>query len=220
MFLHCPKGCHRRGQRLPGGVLAFQSGSAKGSGMSGTARLVAIPHGIETAYAEMVRLLENFGRAPSLEFYDYLHGVGGLFIPDDWVIAIGVKDIEDVADAVLSTRREEVSRIMNELSPGRGNAPNFVRKLLIASGMGRCVAHELGHAVIFRGWHHPFDPDGEAGADYYAGKFDAARGADWRLGEMFFRAIGCTGPTCDHPTPDGRSNAYLVGYREQSRRTH
>lgn len=218
MFLHCQKGCHRRGRRYSDGVLAFEGALASREGSSNTAHRVAAPPGMEKAYHEMVALVADFGQAPTLEFYDDLHGVGGLFIPDEWVIAIGVKDIEDIADSVLSARSVEVTRIATELSPRIGHSPNAVRNLMIAAGMGRCAAHELGHAVIFKGWINPFAPDGEAGADYYAGRFDAARGADRRLGEMFFRAIGCIGPTCDHPAPETRSKAYLVGYREQQQR--
>ncbi len=218
MYLHCKKGCHRQGRRYPGGILAFESTFTKSGGATSTAHRVAAPPGMETAYHQMVALLPDFGRAPSLEFYDDLHGVGGLFMPADWAIAIGVKDIEGIADSVLNTRRSELTRIVVELFPSTWNLPRTVRNLTIAAGMGRCAAHELGHAVIYKGWNNPFAPDQEAGADYYAGRFDAARRADLRLGEMFFRAIGCTGPTCDHPTPDIRSRAYVMGYRDQSQR--
>jgi len=160
----------------------------------------------------MVAKVRALGTPPALEVYDDLHGVGGLFIPAHWVIAVGLKDITDVSDQILATRRDEVAFISNDLARTRGLRVDDLRRLLTVSGLVRCIAHELGHALIYRGWVNPFALDGEAGADYYAGQIDASRGTDWRLGEMFFRAIGCRGPTCDHPSPEGRSNAYVTGY--------
>jgi hypothetical protein len=79
------------------------------------------------------------------------------------------------------------------------------------------MAHELGHAMIAQGWRNPFFPDAEAGADYYAGKLDAARRHDWRIGSLIFQHIGCVGRTCAHPTPAARRDAYQRGYGEQQR---
>jgi len=79
----------------------------------------------------------------------------------------------------------------------------------------RCIAHELGHAMISRGASNPYAPDDEAGADYYAGGFDAARNKNRDLGELFFHAIGCVGSSCTHPAPDVRAAAYRAGYVAQ-----
>lgn len=216
--MNCIKCCQRPAWHLSDGRLAFQSPRARGVAPADSAGRVDAPPGMLEAYADMVSRVPDLGQPPSLEFYDDLHGVGGLFIADAWTIAIGIRDIEDITTVVLSEHFAEVAQITNELSPGRGDSPATVWSVMKAAGMGRCVAHELGHAVIFRGWSNPFAPDQEAGADYYAGRFDAARGADWRLGEMFFHAIGCVGTSCRHPSPDGRSHAYIRGYRQQSPR--
>jgi hypothetical protein len=74
------------------------------------------------------------------------------------------------------------------------------------------MAHELGHALIFTGAANPCAPDGEAGADYYAGKFDAAGGRSPDLGALFFWSIGCAGDFCDHPSPDIRAAACRAGF--------
>jgi hypothetical protein len=218
MFLYCPKGCCRQSRRHGADALAFETVGAWGESSAATARRVATPPEMQKAYSAMASKLRDFGRPPTLEFYDDLHGVGGLFIPGDWVIAIGRKDMADIVERVLSTRWAEVARVAQEVAAAKGFAITDVRKVMLGAAMGRCIAHELGHAAIHRGWHNPFAPDGEAGADYYAGRLDAARGNDWRLGEMFFRAIGCVGPSCSHPSPQGRSNAYVTGYREQTQR--
>ncbi|HVY31038.1 MAG TPA: hypothetical protein VHB79_30995 [Polyangiaceae bacterium] len=212
MHISCPKGCTRRAWRIAPHVLAIEPAGLMRRGSASRATRIATPHGIGDAYAQMVSKVRHLGTAPALEVYDDLHGVGGLFIPDNWVIAVGLKDIADISDRILSTRHDDVAAIARDLARTKGPRVDDLRGLLIVSGMVRCVGHELGHALIHRGWVNPFSPDGEAGADYYAGQIDAARGTDWRLGEMFFRAIGCRGPTCSHPSPENRSTAYMTGY--------
>lgn len=167
------------------------------------------------AYADMVSKVRIRFSAPQLEFYDDLRGVGGLFIADAWSIAVGQKDIEAIVDRLLATRYKDVAQVVYQLGQAKGVNVSAVRTVLLDSAMARCIAHELGHALIHVGCHNPYAPDGEAGADYYAGRLDAARGIDWQLGEMFFRAIGCVGPTCTHPSPQGRSSAYCDGFNEQ-----
>ena len=216
MRLPCQKGCQRRTGRY-GKSLAFELANAYGQNTTGTANRVAAPPAMADAYAAMIAKVPTLGVAPTIEFYDSLHGVGGLFIPGEWVIAIGVQDIEEIADRVLANQWSEVAEIATELARSRGLSTADTRRVMIAAGLGRCIAHELGHALIQRGWYHPFGRDAEAGADYFAGKLDAARGNDARLGELFFREIGCTGASCDHPSPDGRATAYLTGYVEQQR---
>lgn len=76
------------------------------------------------------------------------------------------------------------------------------------------MAHELGHAAIYRGAHNPYAPDGEAGADYYAGRLDAHRNMNTELGAMFFFSIGCIGDSCTHPEPNVRAAAYRRGYSD------
>jgi len=199
---------------MPAGLL-FEATVANGWPAQKVANRVSTPFGMANAYTDMVSKIPGFS-PPTLEFYDDLHGVGGLFLADQWVIAIGVRDMEEIADHVFATRWAEVVQIVAQLAREQGMVVRDVRQVMIGMGMERCISHELGHSLISCGWHNPFAPDQEAGADFYAGKLDAARGQSWRLGEMIFRAIGCTGPTCDHPTPDGRSQAYVAGYNEQS----
>lgn len=206
----CPKGCRQHARRV-GTSLALHEASGRGT----TAVRVATRPSMTAAYAQMLAQIPSLRPAPALEFYDDLHGVGGLFIPTAWVIAVGVKDMERLVDNLLATRHDEVVAIAHELAQASGTRPSSVRELLIGAAMGRCMSHELGHALIFRGWPNPYRPDEEAGADYYAGKLDAARGRDWRIGALFFAEIGCIGPTCTHPTPHERRNAYTYGYNEQ-----
>jgi hypothetical protein len=163
----------------------------------------------------MVSRIPGLARPPELEFYDDLHGVGGLFIADQWVIAVGQADMERIVENLIATRPTDVARVVQDIAAAQGAPINSVRKVLLGGAMGRCIAHELGHALIFRGYVNPYAPDEEAGADHYAGRLDAARGKGGRLGEMFFRAIGCVGPTCHHPSPQGRVVAYSSGYHAQ-----
>lgn len=217
MYGECSRGCLRHSVRVSRTSLAFDAVAGRSARGQKTANRIATPSFAAHAYAEMVRQLRNFGRAPVLEFYETLHGVGGLFIADQWVIAVGLRDIQEIADRVLSNHWYEVAKIAQSLAARQNSVVKDVRSVMIGAGIGRCIAHELGHAVLYRGWRNPFHPDEEAGADYYAGRLDAARGTNWQLGEMFFRAIGCVGPTCNHPTPADRSNAYVTGYEEQLR---
>lgn len=215
MHLHCPKGCLRRSRCLSDGSRVIESIDTAGNPAQDVARGVRTPSAISRAYGQMTSRVRSLEHAPKLEFYDNLHGVGGLFIPDQWVIAVGVQDIGEIADRLLAERGPEIEQIANELGMAKRVRVTDARQLVVVAGTCRCIAHELGHAILFRGEVNPFYPDEEAGADYYAGKIDAARRTDWRLGEMFFSAIGCRGPSCSHPSPEERAGAYLAGYREQ-----
>ncbi|MFY0584344.1 hypothetical protein ACN28S_67565 [Cystobacter fuscus] len=209
------KGCHRSTRRFANGALFFEAAGTHSVPATRTSTRIATPAPMEEAYTEMLTRVPNLRPAPTLEFYDDLHGFGGLFMAEPWVVAVGQKDIETIADQLLSTRHLEVARVARELGAARNVNVTSIRTVLLGSAMARCIAHELGHAMLYCGFHNPYAPDEEAGADYYAGRLDASRRIDWRLGEMFFRSIGCVGPTCTHPTPANRSSAYVTGYNEQ-----
>jgi hypothetical protein len=153
---------------------------------------------------------------PVLEFYDDLHGAGGMFIPADWAILVGVADMRRIAADVVRVSGHRVAEIMAG-STGRRPTAQEVLGFTAEAATRRCMAHELGHALLSRGANNPYAPDDEAGADYYAGRLDAARDKNLEFGEMFFHAIGCVGPTCDHPPPDMRAAAYRAGYLDQKR---
>jgi hypothetical protein len=215
MYAPCARGCRRSTRRERGNALAFEMASASGQRTTGVARRIPVPKEIVQAYTDMVSRVPDLARPPELEFYDDLHGVGGLFIADHWVIAVGQADMERIVENLIATQPASVARVVQDTAAAQGAPINSVRKVLLGGVMGRCIAHELGHALIFRGYVNPYAPDEEAGADYYAGRLDAARGKGGRLGEMFFRAIGCVGPSCHHPSPQGRVVAYSSGYHAQ-----
>lgn len=208
--MSCPKGCNHATFRIPGGGLAFGSG-----GSYRGARRVATPRGFAAAYADMCSRVPLLAPPPQLEFFDDLHDMGGLFIGGEWVVAVGLGDAKRIARRLLGVHGAALAEISKQLGFANGFSVKSVGDVILGAVVGRIMAHELGHALIFRGWENPFGADGEAGADYYAARLDAARGKDWRLGQVIFHSIGCTGASCTHPSPDGRASAYAHGYRVQ-----
>jgi hypothetical protein len=216
MRLQCPKGCERIVARLHDGSARFYGVRAPGFIEAKDSHRVRPPTGIAEEYTAMVALTSLARQPPVLEFYDDLHDVGGIFTGTDWAILVGVGDMQRIASRVLAhgyrhAERAYMTRYRGILRPGQQAVFNFV----VQAATARCMAHELGHAIIRTGAANPFTPDDEAGADYYAGRLDAARGRDRALGEMFFWSIGCTGPSCNHPSPDMRAAAYRAGYDAQ-----
>jgi hypothetical protein len=148
------------------------------------------------------------GSPPALEFCDDLHGVGGLFDSANWVIMIGVRDMQLVAAEVVRRRPKKLARLYKV--PVSTPAAQLVSRTVRVATV-RCMAHEIGHALIFRGAPNPHWPDDEAGADHYAGMLDAARGESREFGKAFFFSIGCTRVGCSHPPPTKREAAYDAG---------
>jgi hypothetical protein len=138
-----------------------------------------------------------------------------MFSGNDWVILVGVGDMLHAAGNVLAHWYPAAEAVC--MAGSRGHRPSrpALLQFVMAAATVRCMAHEFGHALIASGMANPYEPDGEAGADYYAGRLDAARGRSRQLGEMFFWSIGCVGLSCTHPRPDVRAAAYGAGYGVQ-----
>jgi hypothetical protein len=166
-------------------------------------------------YQALVQMTQLSRSPPALEFYDDLHDVGGLFSGADWVIMVGLRDMERIAARVLSKWSERVADIYANGNGGARPTREVLRNYVHQAATRRCMAHEIGHALIYRGAANRYAPDGEAGADYYAGRLDAERRRSQALGEIFFWTIGCVGSSCDHPSPDDRAAAYNAGYADQ-----
>lgn len=212
----CQKGCVRDATRFTNGTMWFQTPNRSGARDQKAAYQVAVPSELQQDYRKMVGMT-RLHSAPTLEFYNDLHGVGGLFLPAAWAILVGVRDMEDIATRMLQQFGDKVLRVY--LSNPGASYPSY--DMLFAyvrdAASRRCMAHELGHAIISKGAPNPYAPDGEAGADYYAGRLEAAAGNRSReLGEIFFWSIGCTGPSCTHPAPPVRAQAYGGGFHSQS----
>lgn len=216
-MLHCSKGCSRRVARYTNGTLAFQAHDVWGFPQTKQANLVPPPSGMQKAFSDMIACTTLRSHPPALEFYDNLHGAGGMFVPDQWVIMVGLRDMREIAADVAQRWPDELINLYAGGYGGRRASTPQLVEYSITAATGRCIAHEIGHAMIYKGYWNPYDPDQEAGADYYAGKLDAARGRSRALGKMFFFSIGCVGPSCDHPSPSVRAAAYDAGYDEQRR---
>jgi hypothetical protein len=213
-YLTCPKGCLRPVSRFHNGALSFQGFGPSGVQLN-ESRRVSVPAAMRADYQRMIACTGFSSNPPVLEFHDDLHDVGGIFDAQHWAIFVGIKDMQRFAAEVLRRWSTRVAEIwaMGHAGAKLDSAGLFVFATEVA--MRRCIAHELGHAIIFRGARNPYAPDGEAGADYYAGRLDAARGYNAELGAMFFHVIGCVGPSCTHPDPDSRAAAYQAGYVRQ-----
>jgi catechol 2,3-dioxygenase-like lactoylglutathione lyase family enzyme len=81
------------------------------------------------------------------------------------------------------------------------------------------IGHEIGHFVMedlsdefLRRFSHR-----ELQADAVSGWLAGRAADDASLGSMIVSHLGCGSETCSHPTPDARSNAYLLGHLEGSR---
>jgi hypothetical protein len=163
-------------------------------------------------YAAITQLTPLARTPPAVEFYSDLHDVGGMFSSNDWVILVGVGDMLRIASKVLASWYRAAEAVCMAVNRGQRPSRPTLLQFVMGAATVRCMAHELGHALIASGMVNPYAPDPEAGADYYAGRLDAARGRNRQLGEMFFWSIGCIGPSCTHPRPDVRAGAYAAGY--------
>lgn len=214
-MVSCPKGCLRHVSRPRTGTVAFYGLNAVGELDALAATRVSMRAAMAAEYEDMVSRTRLGRPPPTLEFYDDLHGVGGLFIGDQWAILIGERDMERIARNVIRQWPQHVARLYMNGNGGQRGTPQAVLAFAVTAATRRCIAHELGHALIYRGGANPYHPDAEAGADYYAGRLDAARGRHRLLGEMFFYSIGCIGDSCTHPSPPNRAAAYGAGYQQQ-----
>lgn len=156
---------------------------------------------LRRAYDEMVQE-SRLECPPSLVFVDSLGGAGGLFLGD--LILVGVADAEGIARRVLP-RVVPRARFWEALPP------------LVMVVTEKIIAHELGHALDAEGLLDAPFRDPEARADYAAGWLDKVRGRDRGLGRAIFKAIGCEGLLCTHPSPAGRAHAYVTGRQQASR---
>lgn len=210
----CVKGCKRGAIRSSAGTVLFLGPNHVGHDEQKTAVRVQISDALRKNFATMVQFTE-LKHAPVLEFYNGLHGVGGMFLADQWAILIGVQDQQQIARQLVSRWPEELKRIY--AGANGGQIPTIAGLLIWTTNAAirRCMAHELGHALIAAGYQNPYPLDEEAAADHYAGKLDAVRGMNPDLGRMFFHTIGCIGPACGHPEPMERAEAYQRGYDEQ-----
>src|SRR5688572_15670846 len=109
-----------------------------------TAQRVTTPAALAAAYKEMVGHVHGLRRPPKLEFYNSLHGVGGLFIADQGVIAVGMEDGEAITDDLLSRYPEELAALARELAREKGIKNPDIRQVVLGGVLGRITAHELG----------------------------------------------------------------------------
>jgi hypothetical protein len=211
-MLWCPKGCECDVTRFPSGAAALESCGCNGLVEARVSVRVQPPPGMAEEYAAMTQLTPLAQTPPGVDFYSDLHDVGGIFSGNDWVILVGVGDMLRIASTVLQSWQHAAEAVCMASNGGQRPSRPALFRFVVGAATVRCMAHELGHALIARGMANPYAPDGEAGADYYAGRLDAARGRNRQLGEMFFWSIGCVGPSCTHPRPDVRAGAYGAGY--------
>lgn len=178
------------------------------------ANLVATPSHVRREFDAIVA--QTALKPPTFEIYDSLRGVGGIFIADQWAIIVGMDDMRQIAAAM---QRNWPGPLAALLASAIGRRPRLeeIAEWLVWEATSRCIAHEVGHALIYRGLGNPYHPDQEAGADYYAGRLDCARGNNLEIGKMFFQTIGCVGDLCTHPDPANRAAAYTAGYLAQAR---
>jgi hypothetical protein len=213
MFLNCAKGGHRHLTKFPDGV-SFHGVGTHGLAEQRSAFRVPAPPATADEYAAMIQRTPLRDHPPGLEFYDDLDNVGGMFVGPDWVIMLGLADMQRLTCKVLTQWSPQVAAIYRSRSGATPNA-HALYAFAVHSATLRCLAHELGHALITAGSPNPFAPDGEAGADFYAGRFDAEMGRSPELGALFFLSIGCTGGSCHHPSPSIRATAHRAGFDAQ-----
>ena len=213
----CPKGCcDRNAVQYRNGLLTFVGPSGYGYEETKTAARVGTSPTLQRRYLGMISMTALRENPPTFEVHDDLHGVGGMFIADQWAIVVGAQDMRRIAHDVLGRWSHQVATIFVQTNGHWPTQEQLVHFVTEAATL-RCIAHEIGHALIASGSGNPYHPDEEAGADYYAGRLDAAHGRSVELGKMFFYAIGCTGRTCSHPRPPTRAAAYAFGYDAQQR---
>lgn len=185
---------------------------AWGNGVWARLKVVPTPRELAAAYSSMYRATD-LSCAPRLVVVTSAGGAGGLFMPG--LIVVGREDALTIARRMWRQEHRRLrSTIAGYLLRHGIRTRNYLAFLEMAV-LGRIVAHELGHALVYEGHETPFDHP-EAAADYLAGRLDAARGREGRIGEAIFRGIGCRELICSHPSPHGRALAYASGYRFQA----
>lgn len=210
----CARG-HHSGFSAVGSTLSVWSVNAQGQRVCETYNILPIvPLFLVRAVRQMI------AAAPVLSgVVVYLvkttRGRGGFFLAPN-LIVLGLDDAVAIAEHIREEHADQIAAISLDhmLRHGWTSEPDF--SFLVYSAMGRLLAHELGHALRYRGWWAPFT-DEEANADYLAGFLDSRRGKDPLLGSMVFFSIGCNFPGCDHPPSGVRSAAYEMGYEDERR---
>lgn len=216
MSSHCPKGCLRRIARHSDGAITFLGVSSDGAEEQKLARLIPTPPRLQAEFDDAAGRTGLRSEVAELGVYDDLHGAGGMFDAGPWVVLVGARDVEAVGRIVVERWANELATLYANGNGGAQAAPEELLAYAVEAAMRRYVAHEIGHALIAMGNPNPYQPDEEAGADYYAGKLDAGRGRSRALGEVIFHSIGCADPSCGHPSPTARVAAYGAGYDAQS----
>lgn len=168
----------------------------------GNFRIVPTPRHLGRSYLEMLDCVD-IPCAPRLVTVAWAKGMGGFYLPG--LIVVGLREGTDLAQRLWDLR------FSNRVHPA-----HVQRRFdeLVRFVMQRVLAHELGHALLDAGYETPYYDD-EAGADYLAGRLDAAGGRSCALGQLLFWSIGCVGPQCSHPAPGQRAEAYTHGYTSQ-----
>lgn len=213
----CARGCIRPITRnYLGGVSIHNYPTMRGF-RSHDAVAIPIPQAVQRDFNDAIDQTPIVTRPPSFGLYDNLHGVGGLFVAAEWAILVGSGDMFAITRAVLATN---ASSLINSFWVANRRRPTPQELMNFGWGVStrRCIAHEIGHAMDAAGYRtNPYASDPEASADYWAGWIEGRLGRDRTLGELFFSSIGCVGPTCTHPEPRVRAEAYREGYFTSSR---
>ena len=120
-----------------------------------------------------------------------VEGAGGVYIPGS--VVVGLEDLHDLADQLI-TAEDRFQAAAEHL-----------------------IHHELGHALADQWGHALKGPEEEAQADAIAGRFAARLGVRPDLGQVFFRAVGCTRrPTARIRLPTTVSGPLSGGIRPSS----
>jgi hypothetical protein len=214
---HCPKGCIRRIARHGDASISFWGARPDSGEEQQLSRLIPTPPRLQAEFDDAAGRTGLRSEVAELEVYDDLHGAGGMFDAGPWVVLVGARDVDDAGRMVVERWTKDLLKLYANGNGGARATPEELLAYAVEAAMRRYIAHGIGHALIAMGNPNPYQPDEEAGADYYAGKLDAARGRSRALGELVFHSIGCADPSCGHPSPTARVAAYGAGYDAQRR---
>src|SRR5260221_9607385 len=140
--LVCPKGCSRPVLRFAhGGSIAFSGSNARGFAEQKRASRIPLPGGTREDFDAMVGLTQLRATPPALELFDDLHGVGGLFVADQWAILVGLQDQVSIAANVLQRWPHESRRIYAQANCGRQPTPKQLFDVTLEAAVHRCMAH-------------------------------------------------------------------------------
>jgi hypothetical protein len=216
MTPRCPRGCVRRIARHSDGAITFSLDyTADGAAEQKLSRLIPAPARVRVEFDEAVGRAGLRNEVTDLEVYDDLHGARGMFDAGPWVVLLGSRDVYAVGRTVAERWAKELTTLYANGNGGARASPEELLAYAVEAATRRYIAHEIGHALIAMGNPNPYQPDEEAGADYYAGKLDGGRGRSRALGEVIFHSIGCADPSCGHPSSSTRVRAYGAGYDAQ-----